>query len=277
MKFIIENTINNIKCPKIFINNDIMYIFGLKSLTTNKKTIFNICLKTYDIYFNFIDYKDFVLDNLNSPMMRYIEKNTNGDILLSIEDKYTHTFFKVHTYIYIYDINNNTINLIRKTDSKENEIIHKCSDTHIFASHIEIDEDRPDYYWGKYLFNFKHIHNTLYRPIFDTIVNYEKDKGHVMHFIDKCNNNNNEYIMIFSIRHKDEANIDMFLYKIYCSKSTDLLYFYDTYEILIENNLTSSKWYCYPEIFKHNNIYYVMLNQDDFGKTSNTLIGKIIF
>ena len=41
--------------------------------------------------------------------------------------------------------------------------------------------------------------------------------------------------------------------------------------------LTKSKWYCYPEIFKYNNNYMVLLNQDDFGKNSNTLICKILF
>ena len=33
---------------------------------------------------------------------------------------------------------------------------------------------------------------------------------------------------------------------------------------------------CYPEIFNDSNNYYVLMNQDDFGKNKETLYGKII-
>ena len=59
--------------------------------------------------------------------------------------------------------------------------------------------------------------------------------------------------------------------------SLDLINFYNTKEIKVKNNLSSSKWYCYPEIFKKNNEYFILLNQDDFGKIKKTLIGKLYF
>jgi hypothetical protein len=86
-----------------------------------------------------------------------------------------------------------------------------------------------------------------------------------------------KYIIIFSIRHKCEDNPTNYYYKIYLSYTTDFKNFYDTREIEIQNNITTSKWYCYPEIFKENNKYFVLLNQDDFGKEKETLIGEIIF
>jgi hypothetical protein len=273
MKFIIETELDNIKCPNFFIHNDIIYIFGINPLTTHKKTIFSIFLKKYDRYFNFIDKTDFVLDQLHSPMVRYIIKQ-NNDIILSIEDKVNNDFFKVNTYLYNYDIDKNNITLIKTIDNLDDLIINIYTDSHYFCSKIEIDEERPDYYWRKYLFNFKHENNTFYRPEFDSIVNYKKDKGHIIHFIDKSND---EYTIIFSIRHRVEEEPDKYFYKIYYSKSKDLIYFYDTAEISIENNLTSSKWYCYPSIFKYDNIYYLLLNQDDFGGKSNALVGKVIF
>ena len=48
----------------------------------------------------------------------------------------------------------------------------------------KIDEERPNYYWGKYLFYFSNK-KEFYRPKFDNIVNYKKDKGHLLHYIEK--------------------------------------------------------------------------------------------
>ena len=139
------------------------------------------------------------------------------------------------------------------------------------ASKIEKDEERPEYYWGKYLFAF-YKDNKKIIPKFDNIVNYKKDKGHLIHYVEKINNN---YSVVFSIRHKyDDKN--EYYYKLYTAKSLDLINFYNTEEIYVDNSISQSDWYCYPEIFNNSNNYYVLMNQDDFGKNKNTLYGKII-
>lgn len=156
--------------------------------------------------------------------------------------------------------------------SLENHLISKIYNNFILSSKIEIDEERPEYYWCKYLFLFFKDKKS-YRPTFDNIVNYSKDKGHLLHYIEK---NGEEYIIIFSIRHKYKDKNEYY-YNIYSTKSLDLINFYDTKKIFINNNITNSKWYCYPEIFVKNNEYYILLNQDDFGKNKKTLVGKLIF
>lgn len=157
------------------------------------------------------------------------------------------------------------------------------------SSKIEIDEERPDYYWGKYLFYFQNENKNFYKPIFDNIVNYDKDKGHLIHYIEEkenidlykweFDNDGNcvykKYFVIFSIRHKYESK-DEYYYKIYSCYSDDLKYFYFTQEIQIHNKITNSNWYCYPEIFKKDYKYFILLNQDDFGKEKETLVGELI-
>ena len=86
----------------------------------------------------------------------------------------------------------------------------------------------------------------------------------------------NKHFVIFSIRHKFEKEPTKYYYKIYSAYSDDLKYFYNTKEIKIENNITHTSWYCYPEIFKKDTKYYVLLNQDDFGAKKETLLGELI-
>ena len=166
----------------------------------------------------------------------------------------------------------------------QNYLFSKIKHNICFASKIEIDEERPNYYWGKYLFNFFNKNtNCFYKPIFDKIVDYKKDKGHLVHYIEELNTTNIymdtlniKYFIIFSIRHKYEDKQTEYYYKIYLSYTNDFKNFYDTSEIEIQNNITNSKWYCYPEIFKLDNKYFVLLNQDDFGKEKETLVGELI-
>lgn len=61
------------------------------------------------------------------------------------------------------------------------------------------------------------------------------------------------------------------------AESLDLIDFYHTKKIEIENYLSTSDWYCYPEIFVKDNEYFILLNQDDFGKNKKTLMGKLQF
>ena len=143
----------------------------------------------------------------------------------------------------------------------------------MFGSKIERDEDRPDYYWGKYLFLFQNNEDS-YRPIFDKHINYKKDKGHLLHFIsDKTDNE--EYIVILSVRNFIGNN--NYNYLLYSSCTKNFKYFYNTHLVEVDNKISDSIWYCYPEIFRVENGYKILLNQDDFGKEKNTLLGDIIF
>ena len=79
--------------------------------------------------------------------------------------------------------------------------------------------------------------------------------------------------MIFSIRRKDKNNKNY--YQIYESQSKDLINFYNTEKIEI-TGFNDSKWFCYPNVFTLNDKKYVFLNQDDFGKNKNLLLGEIL-
>ena len=65
------------------------------------------------------------------------------------------------------------------------------------------------------------------------------------------------------------------LKNIITSKTTDFINFYDTKEIIIENNINDTKWCSYPNIFKKNTNLYSVTNQDDFGKNKNVLLCKV--
>jgi len=269
----IENIIDNIKCPKSYIYKNIIYIFGIESICLNNKTSYNIILKIYDSRFNFIYQKTYKFEHLESSMVRCVYNVNSDDNIFVIINKHisSNNILNIITYLYKFDINDNTLVFEKKINTKENIILHYHINNYEFSSKIEIDEERPDYFWGKYLFLFN-INSLIYQPIFDNIVDYTKDKGHLLHYFEKLEK---EYLIIFSIRHK-EPESENYFYKIYNAKSQDLYNFYNTCEILIENTITESKWYCYPNILKTNGEYYVLINQDDFGKTKKTLFGKII-
>lgn len=277
--------INNIKCPKIINKNNFFYIFGMKIVNENienKIVKFNLFYEKYSLNFDFIEEKniDFKYDNNYSFFIRDILEYNNEYIFL-IEnksiDKHIQTTNHIKCFIKKEDLENFKINKIEKIDL-ENYLIFKIKYGIIFSSKIEIDEERPDYYWGKYLFNFRDENNYFYNPKFDKIVDYEKDKGHLLHYIEELdiNNPNKLYFIIFTIRHKLEDNPTAYYYKIYLSYTHDFKNFFNTREIEIQNNITDSKWYCYPEIFKSNGKFFVLLNQDDFGKEKDTLFGELI-
>lgn len=285
----ILQTINNIKCTKIIKKSIFYYIFGISTKNVDTNIIkFKIFYEKYSLNFDFIEKKeiDFKYENYHSFLIRDILEKENDYIFL-IEnksiDKYKQSINHIKCFIKKEDLENFKIDKIEKIEL-ENYFIYKTIANKFFASKLEIDEERPDYYWGKYLFNFQDEKKSFYRPQFDKLVDYQKDKGHVLHYIEEINVTNmymdlisKKYIIIFSIRHKCEDNPTNYYYKIYLSYTTDFKNFYDTREIEIQNNITNSKWYCYPEIFKENNKYFVLLNQDDFGKEKETLVGELKF
>jgi len=278
--------INNIKFPKIIEHNDNFYVFGIVSKNVeNDINKFVLFYEKYTPEFSFIEKKELDYISNHSCLIWDISK-TNDEYIFLFEEKSIDKKRHSNKY-YKYFVKNEDLELfkihkIEKIDL-ENYLFSKIKHDIYFSSKIEIDQERPDYYWGKYLFYFQNQNKQLYRPEFDKIVNYQNDKGHLLHYIEELfiTNYYNDiirktYLVIFSIRHKNEENPINYYYKIYISYTDNFKNFYNTNEIEIENNVTNSKWYCYPEIFKQNNKHYILLNQDDFGKEKETLLGELL-
>lgn len=269
MNIKIIKKLSKIKYPKITPCKK--FIFGIKPETINNLTKFKIILYNFDEEKLNISLLKEINLNLNSPFIRSIKKyKQNKDLYyLLIENKLDSKLSENETYLYLFDTNNIDIKFIKNLQIN-NRLVFDYFNLNL-TSKIEIDEERPNYYWCKYLFEFKDANNCYYKPKFDNIVDYSKDKGHLIHYIEKKEETN---LIIFSIRHKNIQKENDYYYKIYSSYSNDFKHFYDTKNIEIyNNNLTESKWFCYPEIFKSNNKYYVFLNQDDFGKKKDCLFG----
>lgn len=275
MNIKIIKKIQNIKFPKIINFNNIYYIFGIDQYKIKNK-LNKFILKCYKYDYNLKFIKEIKINynfKKSTLIWQIIEKDNFFTFI--IEQKSINNI-KQSCTVSKYFIKKENLEkfIISKIENIPivNHLISKLYKNYIFSSKIEIDEGRPNYYWGKYLFLF-YKDNISYRPEFDKIIDYSKDKGHLLHYLEKIND---EYIIIFSIRHKIK-NKNEYYYNLYSAKSLDLINFYNTKEIKVKNNLSSSKWYCYPEIFKKNNEYFILLNQDDFGKIKKTLIGKLYF
>ncbi len=267
--------INNIKFPKILFLDNYYLIFGIKTININNLNKFIICLYKFDLDFNLIiDKKINILCDDYTSLLIWDITIYDEEYIFLIEHKSVSENEHKNKY-YKYYINKNNLEdfIISKIENIDlyNHLIFKIDNNIILSSKIEKDEENPDYYWGKYLFLFYNSNNH-YQPNFDSIVSYQKDKGHLLHYIEK---KNDEYFIIFSIRHKNNEN--NYTYNIYTALSRDLINFYNTQNIKINNNITNSKWYCYPEILKINNKYYIFINQDDFGKEKETLIGELFY
>ena len=279
--------INNIKFPRILKRLNNYYIFGIVSKNVkNDMNKFVLFYEKYTSDFIFIEKKNISHSfETSSLIWDILEKDDEYIFLIEHKsiDMRLHTSSTFKYSIKKEDLEVFKINKIEKINM-DNCLLSKIINNTYLTSKIEIDEERPDYYWGKYLFHFQNENKQFYRPEFDKIVNYQKDKGHLLHFIEElyitncCNNIiKKTNIVIFSIRHKVEENPTNYYYKIYLSYTDNFKKFYNTKEIKIENNITNSNWYCYPEIFKQNNKYYILLNQNDFGKEKETLLGELMF
>jgi dTDP-4-amino-4,6-dideoxygalactose transaminase len=138
--------------------------------------------------------------------------------------------------------------------------------------------ESTDYFWGNYLFEFFQ-NGSKYIPYFDNdMVNYDKDKGHVLHnVLDQIS----YHTIIFSIRHKVDdyvnySNNEPYMYKLYTAKTYDFINFYETHEIQVDDSQVQesarSTFYSYPSVFTYKDQTYIIANQDEFGKSKEPIL-----
>lgn len=212
-----------------------------------------------ELLLNFLDIEDDYLNNLyNSLWCRSIyQENNLYYLIIDFNKNINNEYFESNNYLLeTSDFYN--FKMVKKYET--NNIIHTEYLNNLFMSKIEKD---PNNNWGKYLFEFK-IDNKLILPNFDKYIDYDNDKGHLIHNI-YYNNIDENYKIIFSILDKTNK------YKIYESETVDFINFNNTKE-LIFNNFNTSEWFCFPTLLIDKNKYYILINQDDFGKESEPLL-----
>jgi len=273
-----------LRYPKFFHFNGQNYLIGSKKYKQEHDiTKYGIFLLELDVdltlttELGFIDFKNYpYLDDITqSGWVRDI--NINKDkIYLNIEIKQNvnnQRFF--HNNILISTNNLIHFDLIKIYNT--HDFLYKelqfNNHNYTFTAKIEEDIEDIDFNWGKYLFVFLKD-NEIIQPLFDNIVDYAQDKGHVIGNI--FYNKNDEYNIYFSIRHKVDKSLDNsgFMYKIYTANTKDLIHYYDTREIKFVGENITSNWYSYPHYFTYKNEEYIVCNQDDYGKHLHPIIFK---
>lgn len=299
INFIKQINIFGLRYPKMIFFQNQLYVFGSKLKQRqvypngeiqvfNEKTPPEVLHECKENQINKYSEICYVLDNnFNIIEIRddfCFDKKYKNNIMYStfirnVVEKGGKLYFNVEFKENInnkYFINNNkqffTTDVVTFQLEKEYENTNflYVDDKHIlFTSKIEKDEQNPDYFWGKYLFEF--IHNDKkYNPYFDSVVDYKKDKGHKIHNIIQLNTN--EYIMLFTIRHYLGNNEHK--YEVYTSKTSDFVNFQETNLIEYERK-EQSLWLSYPHLFEYNNKWFMISNQNDFGKWKEPIIFQV--
>jgi len=269
--------INSLRNPKIIEFNKNLIIIGSKiyeEIAEKKKYL----LYSYLINENFeiIENSENIL-NFENIINNYKEnidiscwlrdiyyENNNFFLLTEFKNNHDNKFFISNHYLLKTD-NFLKFEIYKTYDIQD--LFFKDYNNNYFISKIE----NTDHIWGKYFFEFI-INGIKIKPIFDNIVDYNNDYGHLLHKFE-YNKNNNNYYIIFSIRHYSDVEKNNFYYKIYEAYSNDLIYFYNTKELNLElNDNINTEWLCYPWKFNFNNNDYIVCNQDDFGKYKNPVI-----
>ncbi len=219
----------------------------------------------------FISLENIVDECLNNNNISYWMRDcykVNNHYQCLIEFKYNmnNSTYK-HRYFIVTSSDLLDYKIIKEIEYPSNYFIFKQIGDYILTSKITKDEDNPNYFWGKYLFEFN-LDEKLIRPRFDSIVNYNKDKGHVLHYV---RHNDKGYNILFSIRHQI-VDSSTFMYKIYTANSNDLIHFYNTQEMEVDFHNINTEWLSYPSIFIKNNKEFIVCNQDEFGKSKGVLI-----
>jgi len=264
-----------LRYPKVFFFKNNTYIIGSDVVNSkNNQKQYWPCFYKLDDEFNIISekkiFETFDRSDINiSLWIRDININEEGIFFnFELKENINNESYKHNNYL-VFTNDLEKFEFVKKYDY--NIFIFKDFENRLLMSNLTKDEEFPDFFWGKYLFEFI-INGEKIIPTFDNIVDYKKDKGHLVH--DVLKKNGGVYDMLFSIRHLINNTPD-FIYKFYTSKTTDFINFYDTKEIIIENNINDTKWCSYPNIFKKNTNLYSVTNQDDFGKNKNVLLCKV--
>jgi hypothetical protein len=285
MKFIAKKQLNIVlRCPKLFTYKNENYLLGGECInSTNNIMQYWSCIYKLDRKFDVIHSSKY---QVNLPFINKDDTHVscwtrdinivNNKIYFNIEIKKNVNNEMFEHYNYVVFTENLIDYFVKKQyHNFENYFLFKelnlNDSTILLLSRMEIDKEFPEFVWGKYLFEFK-INNKYIMPIFDACVDYKIDKGHLLHNVIQLNET--EYNVIFTIRHLIN-NKPEFIYKMYSSKTTDFINFTDTSEISCVNNVNDAKWYSYPSIFKHNDTFYALANQDEFGKNKNVLLFNV--
>lgn len=284
--------IKGLRYPKIFQYNNKTYLSGSQKYDQKENIVkYGACIMELDTSFNiinnfgFIEFKqDLYLNDItktawirditikNDVLYFNVEIKKNVDNQTFYDKNMLMSTSNLHDFIIIKEYN--------VTDFLFKDMCYK-NDHYLFSSKIGKDLDNPDFFWGIYLFNI--IKNdTHIQPQFDAIVDYTKDKGHVIHNIE-YDELRDEHTMYFTIRHMVDKSVDNsgFIYKIYRAETKDLINYYNTREVELVTNMygddiltNKPNWHSYPHYFKKNNVEYIICNQDDYGKYTEPLIYK---
>lgn len=277
-----ELDINGLRSPKIISFNEKIILLGSKIYNSH-----NSILK-YLIYFYILN-DNFNVETTNHYFLdfNFINQNYFSDLSIS---SWVRNIYTIDNYVYLnIEFKNNIDNkyfihenyLIKTFDFKNFTVIKKYDQTgfvffeyndNIISSSIIVDNQ---YIWGKYLFNFINK-NIDYKPIFDKIIDYKNDDGHVANslFYDI---KTQKYMMLFSIRKKIDnynnyTNNQSFIYNIYISQTDNFIEYYNTSEIIFNKINNNSEFLSYPWFFVYKNKNYIITNQDDFGKEKKILL-----
>lgn len=235
-------------------NNIKKYVLYKYFLNNNFEIIDNS-----ELLLNLLDIEDDYLNNLYKSLWcrNIYQKNNLYYLVIDFNKNINNNYFESNNYLLeTSDFDN--FKVVKKYET--NNIIHIEYLNNLFMSKIEKNINNK---WGKYLFEFK-INNQLIIPYFDKYIDYENDNGHLLHNIN-YNSINENYEILFSILDKKNK------YKIYQSETFDFINFNNTKELFF-NNFNTSEWFCFPDLLIDKNKYYILVNQDDFGKESEPLL-----
>jgi len=280
ISYIKNININGLRFPKILTNyNNKNYIFGSLNYNNDKfKIKYLINMYEFDDEFNIVE------NSVNIINLKFIDKNYFSDINISswirdvgfidekiyllIELKYNENenlsskFYKLTTLNFI------NFEIYTKYNLGETDLLWLDYNNNIFKSSIT----KTDIFkWGQYEFNFI-INNKNINPIFDKFIENNKLQGQIIHNIYSLYEEDFDRV-IYSIRHK---TLKYFEYKIYTAITADYKYFLHSEEINIEHKPEIIDWLCYPFRFKFNEEYYLICNNNDFGKNTYPSLFKII-
>lgn len=268
--YIQKINIKNLRFIKIIEFNNQFILIGSKLYQHNDN------IKKYTLYKYLLD-DNFELISDSEEILNF--SNIENDYLNNIyKSLWCRNIYKSNEIYYlIIDFNKNIENKKLKSNNyllettnfidfklskkyKTTNILHTEYLDNLFMSNIKKDENNI---WGKYLFSFN-INNKTIKPKFDNFIDYKNDNGHLLHNI-YYNPVNEIHKIIFSILDKENK------YTVYESETINFIEYKNTLKINF-NDFNSSDWYCFPSFFIYNNNYFMIVNQEDFGKKSEPLI-----